>query len=56
MVNIGRTLEELTIKSDQIEKLSESNDSIEEANNSNTEEPEEIKEENQSDLNEDHKA
>jgi large subunit ribosomal protein L9 len=30
MVNIGRTLEELTIKSDQIENISESNDSIEE--------------------------
>ena len=56
MVNIGRTLEELTIKSDQIENVSESNNSIEESNNSNTEEPEEIKEENQSDLNEDNKA
>ena len=55
MVNIGRTLEELTIKSDQIENLSESNDDIEESNNLNKEEPEEIKEENQSDLNEDNK-
>ena len=55
MVNIGRTLEELTIKSDQIENISESNDNIEESNNSNTEDPEEIKEENQSDLNEDNK-
>ena len=55
MVNIGRTLEELTIKSDQIENLSESNDDIEESNNLNKEELEEIKEENQSDLNEDNK-
>ncbi len=55
MVNIGRTLEELTIKSDQIENLSESNDGIEESNNLNKEETEEIKEENQSDLNEDNK-
>ena len=55
MVNIRRTLEELTIKSDQIENISESNDNIEESNNLNTEEPEEIKEENQSDLNEDNK-
>ena len=55
MVNIGITLEELTIKSDQIENLSESNDGIEESNNLNKEEPEEIKEENQSDLNEDNK-
>ena len=55
MVNIGRTLEELTIKSDQIENLSESNDDIEESNNLNTEETEEIEEENQSDLNEDNK-
>ena len=55
MVNIGRTLEELTIKSDQIENLSESNDDIEESNNLKKEELEEIKEENQSDLNEDNK-
>ena len=55
MVNIGRTLEELTIKSDQIENISESNDNTEKLNNPNTEEPEEIKEENQSDLNEDNK-
>ena len=55
MVNIGRTLEELTIKSDQIENLSESNGDIEESNNLNKEETEEIKEENQSDLNEDNK-
>ena len=55
MVNIGRTLEELTIKSDQIENLSESNDDIEESNNLNKEEPEEIKEDNQSGLNEDNK-
>ena len=55
MVNIGRTLEELTIKSDQIENLSESNDNIEESNNLKIEEPEEIKEDNQSGLNEDNK-
>ncbi|MDG2001056.1 MAG: 50S ribosomal protein L9 [Alphaproteobacteria bacterium] len=55
MVNIGRTLEELTIKSDQIENISESNDNTEKLNNPNTEEPEEIKEENQLDLNEDNK-
>ena len=55
MVNIGRTLEELTIKSDQIENLSESNDNIEILNNPNTEEPEEINEKNQSGLNEDNK-
>ena len=55
MVNIGRTLEELTIKSDQIENMSESNDNIEVSNNPNTEESKAIKEKNQSDLNEDNK-
>ena len=52
MVNIGRTLEELTIKSDEIEIVSEDNDGNEELNASNKEQPEEIKEDNQIDLNE----
>ena len=52
MVNIGRTLEELTIKSDEIEIISEDNDGNEELNASNKEQPEKIKEDNQIDLNE----
>ena len=52
MVNIGRTLEELTIKSDEIEIVSEDNDGNEELNASNKEQHEEIKEDNQIDLNE----
>ena len=52
MVNIGRTLEELTIKSDEIEIISEDNDGNEELNASNKEQPKEIKEDNQIDLNE----
>ena len=52
MVNIGRTLEELTIKSDEIEIISEDNDGNEELSASNKEQPEEIKEDNQIDLNE----
>ena len=52
MVNIGRTLEELTIKSDEIEIISEDNDGNEELNASNKEQHEEIKEDNQIDLNE----
>ena len=52
MVNIGRTLEELTIKSDQIEIISEDNDGNEELNASNKKQPKEIKEDNQIDLNE----
>ena len=54
-VNIGRTLEELTIKSDEIKSLTEDNDSIEVSNSSNTEEPEKTIEENQLDLNDDTK-
>ena len=52
MVNIGRTLEELTIKSDEIEIISEDNDGNKELNASNKEQPEKIKEDNQIDLNE----
>ena len=52
MVNIGRTLEELTIKSDEIEIISEDNDGNEELNASNKEQTKEIKEDNQIDLNE----
>ena len=52
MVNIGRTLEELTIKSDEIEIISEDNDGNDELNASNKEQPEKIKEDNQIDLNE----
>ncbi len=52
MVNIGRTLEELTIKSDEIEIVSEDNDGNKELNASNKEQPEKIKEDNQIDLNE----
>ena len=54
-VNIGRTLEELTIKSDEIKSLTEDKDSIEVSNSSNTEEPEKTIEENQLDLNDDTK-
>ena len=52
MVNIGRTLEELTIKSDEIEIIKEDNDGIAELNTSNKDQPEKIKEDNQIDLNE----
>lgn len=52
MVNIGRTLEELTIKSEEIENLTNENKNLKEAITSKPEDLEEVKEDNEVELNE----
>ena len=49
IVNIGRTMEELTIKADVIESISEENDNIELSSDLDSKKPEETGDENQSD-------